>query len=91
MFLNLINFNFRIPIPKYEIVSVREPKKIIVDKDVAEVRPYAVGAILRGLTLNKDSYASFIDLQEKLHQNICRKRSIVAIGTHDLDHIKGYF
>lgn len=37
------------------------------------------------------SYASFIDLQDKLHQNICRRRQFVAIGTHDLDTIKGPF
>jgi phenylalanyl-tRNA synthetase beta chain len=24
-------------------------------------------------------------LQDKLHQNICRRRQLVAIGTHDLD------
>lgn len=36
-------------------------------------------------------YASFIDLQDKLHQNICRKRSLVAIGTHDLNTIQGPF
>jgi phenylalanyl-tRNA synthetase beta chain len=26
-----------------------------------------------------------MDLQDKLHQNICRRRQLVAIGTHDLD------
>ena len=36
-------------------------------------------------------YDSFIDLQDKLHQNIARKRTLVAIGTHDLDTIKGPF
>jgi len=30
-------------------------------------------------------------VQDKLHQNTCRKRSLVAIGTHDLDTIKGPF
>ena len=39
----------------------------------------------------QDSYASFIELQEKLHQNICRKRALVAIGLHDMDKIKGPF
>jgi phenylalanyl-tRNA synthetase beta subunit len=34
---------------------------------------------------------SFIDLQDKLHQNICRRRTLVAIGTHDLDSIRGPF
>ena len=36
-------------------------------------------------------YDSFIDLQDKLHQNLARKRTLVAIGTHDLDKIKGPF
>jgi len=46
---------------------------------------------LRDVTFNSTRYASFIDLQDKLHQNICRKRSLVAIGTHDLDTIEGPF
>ena len=36
-------------------------------------------------------YDSFIDLQDKLHQNLARKRTLVAIGTHDLDTIQGPF
>lgn len=36
-------------------------------------------------------YRSLIDLQEKLHQNICRRRELVAIGTHDLDAVRGPF
>lgn len=55
------------------------------------VRPYIVAAVLRNIEFNQDRYDSFIDLQDKLHQNICRKRSLVAIGTHDLDTIKGPF
>lgn len=47
--------------------------------------------MLRGLHFTTDSYASFIDLQDKLHQNIARKRTLVAIGTHDLDTIQGPF
>lgn len=43
------------------------------------------------LTDLQESYNSFIDLQDKLHQNICRKRTLVAIGTHDLDTVKGPF
>lgn len=33
----------------------------------------------------------YLYLQDKLHQNICRKRTLVAIGTHDLDTIQGPF
>ena len=39
----------------------------------------------------QDSYNSFIDLQDKLHHNLCRRRSLVAIGTHDFDTLQGPF
>lgn len=34
---------------------------------------------------------SFLDLQDKLHFNICRRRSLVAIGTHNLNAVKPPF
>lgn len=58
---------------------------------VASVRPYMVCAILRGVKFDKRRYKSFIDLQEKLHQNICRRRIYVSMGTHDLDTVQGPF
>jgi hypothetical protein len=50
-----------------------------------------VCAILRGINFTADSYKSFIELQEKLHHNICRRRTLASIGTHDLDSIEGPF
>ena len=41
--------------------------------------------------MNNLEYESFIDLQDKLHQNLCRQRRFVAIGTHDFDTIEGPF
>jgi phenylalanyl-tRNA synthetase beta chain len=49
------------------------------------------GAILRNVTFDKARYESFIALQDKLHQNLARQRTLVSIGTHDLDTIKGPF
>lgn len=46
---------------------------------------------MRDVTLTEDAYNSFIELQDKLHQNIGRKRTLVSIGTHDLDKINGPF
>lgn len=63
----------------------------MIRPETSKIRPFAVAAILRNITFSQDSYNSFIDLQDKLHQNICRKRSLVAIGTHDYDTIKGPF
>jgi phenylalanyl-tRNA synthetase beta chain len=53
------------------------------------VRPYVVGAILRNIKFDIQSYNSFIDLQDKLHNNICRKRTLASMGTHDYDKIQG--
>ncbi|KAL3994060.1 phenylalanine--tRNA ligase beta subunit [Acanthocheilonema viteae] len=65
--------------------------QIIIKPEVLSIRPFVVGAVLVGVKLDADSYASLIDLQDKLHQNICRKRTLVAIGTHDLDTVQGPF
>jgi len=62
-----------------------------ISPETKKIRPYFACAILRNIKFTPRSYASFIDLQEKLHQNICRRRQLVAIGTHDLDTIKQPF
>ena len=41
--------------------------------------------------MTQEAYDNFIELQEKLHANLCRKRTLVAIGTHDLDTLKAPF
>lgn len=69
----------------------KAPQKLIILPDTAKIRRFAVAAVLRDITIDKNAYDSFIELQDKLHQNICRKRSLVAIGTHDLDTIEGPF
>ncbi len=62
-----------------------------VSAATGQIRPFVVCAIMRDVTFDADSYASFLDLQDKLHHNICRRRTLVAIGTHDLDTIQGPF
>lgn len=78
-------------IPTYSLVQPEKREQIIVKPAVQKIRPFVVGAILRDITFDQDRYDSFIDLQDKLHQNICRKRTLVSIGTHDLDTLKGPF
>ena len=64
---------------------------MVVKPETLLVRPFKVCAVLRGVRFDQARYDSFIDLQDKLHQNICRKRTLVAIGTHDLSTIQGPF
>lgn len=46
---------------------------------------------MRDIEFTSDRYQSFIELQDKLHNNLCRKRTLVSVGTHDLDTVKGPF
>ncbi|RLN61024.1 hypothetical protein BBJ29_004161 [Phytophthora kernoviae] len=64
---------------------------ITVKPNTKLIRPFVVSAVLRDVEFTQERYNSFIDLQDKLHQNICRRRTLVAIGTHDLDTIEGPF
>lgn len=64
---------------------------VTVAPETKQIRPYFACAILRNIKFNQISYDSFIDLQDKLHQNLCRRRQFVAIGTHDLDTIEPPF
>jgi len=59
----------------------------IVHPNVADVRPFAVGGIVRGLDLDTPLLKSLVDLQEKLHLTVGRKRRKVAIGIHDIDRV----
>jgi phenylalanyl-tRNA synthetase beta chain len=62
---------------------------IQVDEDVPEGRPYVTGAVVRGVDLDDDALDSLIQLQEKLHATMGRKRAKGAIGIHDLTMLKG--
>ncbi|KAI1862486.1 hypothetical protein JX265_009200 [Neoarthrinium moseri] len=64
---------------------------ITVSPDTTKIRPLVAGAILRNVNFTQKKYESFIALQDKLHQNLARQRTLVAIGTHDLDTVKGPF
>ncbi|GMY15424.1 phenylalanine--tRNA ligase beta subunit, cytoplasmic isoform X2 [Fagus crenata] len=86
-------FNGQQEIPKYKVANISRESliKMHVKPETSSIRPYVVCAVLRGVTFDEASYNSFIDLQDKLHQNICRRRTLVAIGTHDLDTLHGPF
>lgn len=78
-------------LPRYRLLKPAKYEELIIHPSVKGIRPYVVACVLRGLSFNSVNFNSFIDLQEKLHQNICRQRTLVSIGTHDLDTIKGPF
>ncbi|RKD93997.1 phenylalanine--tRNA ligase subunit beta [Halopiger aswanensis] len=62
---------------------------IEVDESVPDERPYVTGAVIRDVDLDEESLESLIQLQEKLHATMGRKRAKGAIGIHDLTMLKG--
>lgn len=65
------------------------PLVMNVDASVNSIRPFIVCAVLRDITFTQASYDSFIELQDKLHTGLARHRTLVSMGTHDLDRLQG--
>lgn len=65
--------------------------KLNVDPTVNEVRPCIVSGLVRGVEMTDFFIQSLMDMQEKLHLTLGRKRLKVAIGVHDYRDIKPPF
>ncbi|KAF2745265.1 phenylalanyl-tRNA synthetase [Sporormia fimetaria CBS 119925] len=93
-----IAMNLRVFLEKQKLPSWKlSPPKfgqletLTIKPETEQIRRYCSGVILRGIEFTQERYDSFIALQDKLHQNLARQRTLVSIGTHDLDTIKGPF
>ncbi|MFB6269259.1 MAG: phenylalanine--tRNA ligase subunit beta [Halobacterium sp.] len=71
------------------VPETNSPDWTIRVEDVPDERPYVTGAVVRGVDLDEDALDSLIQLQEKLHATMGRKRAKGAIGIHDLTMLKG--
>jgi phenylalanyl-tRNA synthetase beta chain len=65
--------------------------EVNVDESVEEVRPYIGGAVIRDVELTPRIINGLIQLQEKLHQTVGRRRDKIAIGLHDLESVEPPF
>ena len=61
--------------------------EVNVEGSVKNVRPYILCAAVHDVDITDDLLRSLMEMQEKLHITIGRKRSKIAIGVHDLDKI----
>jgi len=61
--------------------------KVRVEKSVKKVRPEIVCAVVRNVEISEDLIASLMQVQEKLHDTLGRKRKKVAIGIHDISKV----
>lgn len=71
--------------PNFKLNPPKPAITFTIDKSTSKVRPYAAAAVLRNIKLDQRAYDSLIALQDKLHANLCRNRTLVAMGTHDFD------
>ncbi len=78
--------------PGMQAYSVAESDvEVFIDQKVKPVRPYFLCGIVRDVEITDEFLRSLMELQEKLHITIGRKRSKLAIGVHDLSKVKGPF
>jgi len=61
--------------------------QVIVDKNLAKIRPLTVCAVIRGLSITDSVLSQMIQLQEKVCETFGSKRREVAIGVYDLQRI----
>jgi phenylalanyl-tRNA synthetase beta chain len=73
---------------KYKIHKPEKNYKVRIDSSVKNIRPYTVCAIVKGLKLDDEKIKEIVEVQEKLHTTIGRKRKKVAMGIYPLEKIK---
>jgi phenylalanyl-tRNA synthetase beta chain len=83
----LNQFNGKGKIAKFKINAPEKDYEVVIDKSVKGVRPHTVCAIVKGLKFDDSKIKDIVDLQEKLHNSIGRKRRKAAIGIYPLDKI----
>jgi len=72
--------------------QAKEPKiTLIIDKAVADVRPFMLAAVVRNIKLDENSVVELMEMQEDLHWGVGRDRKKASIGIHNLDVVKPPF
>jgi len=65
--------------------------EVEVDESVEDVRPHIGGAVVKDLELSDRIINGLIQLQEKMHETLGRRRDKLAIGLHDLSTVDAPF
>lgn len=85
-FLNFLGKNKGLK--KYKINKPEKNYEVKIESSVKEVRPSTACAIVKKLKLDNEKIKELIDIQEKLHFTVGRKRKKLALGIYPLDKIK---
>lgn len=80
--------NKKVGMKNYQIKKPEKNFQVIIDPSVKNIRPFTACAIIKNLNLTEERIKEIIDMQEKLHFTIGRKRKKIAIGIYPFDKIK---
>jgi len=83
----LNQFNGKGRVAEFKVLKPEKNFEVVIDKSVKAVRPFTACAIAKGLRLDDERIKSLVEVQEKLHGSIGRRRRKVAIGIYPLDMI----
>lgn len=72
----------------YKLNKPEKDYKVIVESSLKNIRPYTACTIVKGLKLDDEKIKELVEIQEKLHLTLGRKRKKVAIGIYPLEKIK---
>ncbi len=78
----------KVGLKKYKINPPEKEYQVIIDSSIKNIRPYTACAIVKGLKFDDEKIKELIEIQEKLHITIGRKRKKVAVGIYPLEKIK---
>ena len=78
----------KIGLKQYKLNKPEKNYIVKVDSSVKDIRPYTICAIIKNLKLDEDKIKEIIEIQEKIHTTIGRKRKKLAIGIYPLEKIK---
>ena len=73
---------------EYKINKPEKNYTVKIDSSVKDVRPYTACAIIKGLKFDDANIKELVDIQEKLHTTVGRRRKKLAIGIYPLEKIK---
>lgn len=78
--------NIETGLPEYKMAE--DVIRVDVDTEkLRDVRPYIVCGAVLGVALDEERVEGIMQLQEKLHDTICRHRRKASIGVYDLDKV----
>ncbi|MDH5635022.1 MAG: phenylalanine--tRNA ligase subunit beta, partial [Candidatus Bathyarchaeota archaeon] len=80
---------WEVGLPPYDVKS--GSIVLNIKSAVSKVRPFMLGAVVRGIKLGKDDVADLMEMQEDLHWGIGRDRKKASIGVHNLGVVKQPF